>query len=246
VASNDDPARRQELQSSFRSIVDISDRWLKRIKRRQLEVRLASAFLVLILIFFATLILDAAVLVFSAHLIGSTNASMSNNFNSYIQQHPSALFRLVGPAFLTAPVSALVTYFLLRWKHNRQLKELSSLTKQMKKRLDMEAPQQIKSTTTVSDDGIIDDAFSLTDKLLTLLPAVALRKRSLDSLLFGMVAFIFGTILSGNVAVAIVVGVVVWLYFRYETSRSYERDLARFEEQKRFYEQRKQDFIATL
>ena len=57
-----------------------------------------------------------------------------------------------------------------------------------------------------------------------------------------MVVDIFGK----NLAVAILVGAVVWLYFRYETRKAYEQEMSKFEEQKRIFEQRKKDFIVSL
>jgi hypothetical protein len=46
--------------------------------------------------------------------------------------------------------------------------------------------------------------------------------------------------------VAIIVGVLVWLYVRHRTKKSYEHEMSKYEEQKRVFEQRKKDFIGTL
>jgi len=93
-------------------------------------------------------------------------------------------------------------------------------------------------------EGISETALSLTDKIFTLLPEMA-RKRDQDSLLFGVAAFVFA-LFGGNFAVAILVGVIVWLYFRYEFRRTYEQEISKFGEQKRVFEQRKKDFIESL
>jgi len=149
---------------------------------------------------------------------------------------------MAGAAFLAAPIAGILTFSLLRWRQNARLKEFSLLIKQMSEKLG----NNNKKSTTAGGEGIINDAFSMADKLLTLLPEVAPRKRNLDSLLFGFAAFILAAIFGGNFAAAILVGVIVWVYFRYETNKSYEREIAKFEEQKKAYEQRKNDFIETL
>ena len=85
----------------------------------------------------------------------------------------------------------------------------------------------------------------MADRMMTLLPQLA-RKRNQDSFLFGIVAFIIVDIFVKNVAVSVLVGVIVWLYFRYETRKTYEQEIAILEEQKRVFEQRKKDFIESL
>jgi ABC-type multidrug transport system fused ATPase/permease subunit len=215
------------------------------LKRRQLEVRLVTSLVTLVLVFFGTLVIDALALLISTNLISTSSSTLSTNFNNYIQQHPSVLFSLAGPAFLTAPVSAIVVYFVLRWRQGSKTKELSSLISQMKIKLEEYDRRQKKNLNQVQQGGIIEAAFSLTDQILVVLPGVA-RKRMLDSLLFGLGAFILTLLVSQILAIALVVGVAVGLYSTYETRRSYEREIAKFEEQERNYEQRKDDFLATL
>ena len=121
---------------------------------------------------------------------------------------------------------------------------LSSLISQMKRKLE-EYDRRKKHVSPEQQGGIVEDAFSLTDQILTVLPGLA-RKRALDSLLFGLGAFLLALLVSQNLGIAILVGVAVGLYSAYETKRSNEREIAKFEEQKRNYEMRKDDFLATL
>ena len=105
--------------------------------------------------------------------------------------------------------------------------------------------EQQKKANGGGGEGITGDALSLADKIVTLLPELV-RKRNQDSLLFGVVAFIVAALVGRNIAVAILVGAMVWLYFSYETRKTYEQEISKFEEQKRVFEQRKKDFIDTL
>ena len=49
----EDPSRRQEIRSSLKSIVETSDKWLERIRKREARVRVASSFLTTILVWVA-------------------------------------------------------------------------------------------------------------------------------------------------------------------------------------------------
>ena len=208
-------------------------------------MRLLTSLVTLVLVFFATLIVDALALIISANLISTPSPTLSTNFNNYVQAHPSVLYAIGLPAFLTAPAGAIIVYFILRWRQGTRAKELSSLISQMRKRLNEYDRRQKRRLSAEQEGSMVEDAFSLTDRILTVLPEVA-RKRSLDSLLFGVSAFILTLLVSRILWIALVVGIAVGLYSAYETMRSYEREIAKFEEQKRSYEQRKDDFLATL
>ena len=128
---------------------------------------------------------------------------------------------------------------MLKKKHNARLKDLSSLISEMKSKVN---DQQQKGN---SGKGITVDALSIADKIITILPEMV-RKRNQDSLLFGAVAFIIAAVIGQNPAVAVLVGVLVWLFFRYETKKAYEHEISKIEDQKKEFEQRKRDFIETL
>lgn len=220
MASAEDPILRQEIQSSLKSIIESADKWLERLKKRQFRVRLATSFLTTILIFAA---IGASVLIFLF------TRGLLTNFGP----PPRQIFPFIGLSALFALICGNATYFFLKRKHDAELKDLSTLISQMKK---------VNEGSVV---GITEDALSLADKIVTLLPELV-RKRSQDSLLFGVVAFILGGVFTRNPIAGVIIGVVVWLYFRHETRRTYQQEISKLEEQKRVFEQRKKDFIETL
>ena len=246
-ANSDDTLKQQrEIQSSLQSVVVNADNWLRRLRRRQFQIRVISSVLTIFLAFFATLIAGAFVALLSANLLVSSDTALSNNLNLYVQQHPNVLIAVALLAFLIAPISGVVTYLLLRRKHEGQLRELSSLIKQIKLKLgDYDRQQKRKNADSDYAEGIIQDAFSLTDQILNLLPEVA-RNRNQESVLFGLIGFLAVAVVVQNFVVAIIAGVAVWLLFRYQARKTYKRELAKFEEQKRIYDERKDDFLATL
>ena len=229
-----DSNRRQEIQSSLNSIVESSDKWLESLRRREFRVRLAGSFLT------GSLVL----MVVGAAAILGFYLSQGEEIDDFFEQQSLAFqFSLLGAAAAAGLISGILTYFFLKRKHDNRLKDLSSLITEMKKKTN---EQQQKNNANVGEgEGITKEALSLAEKIVTLLPELV-RKRKHDSLLFGAVAFIVTNIVVSNLVVAIIVGVLVWLYVRHRTKKSYEHEMSKYEEQKRVFEQRKKDFIDTL
>lgn len=229
-----DSNRRQEIQSSLNSIVESSDKWLERLRRREFRVRLAGSFLT------GSLVLMA---VGSAAILGFY-LSQGEVIDDFFEQQSLAFqFSLVGAAAAAGLISGILTYFFLKRKHDTRMKDLSSLITEMKKKTNEQ--QQNNANVVGGGEGITKEALSLAEKIVTLLPELV-RKRKHDSLLFGAVAFIVTNVVVSNLVVAIIVGVLVWLYVRHRTKKSYEHEMSKYEEQKRVFEQRKKDFIDTL
>ena len=226
-----DSNRRQEIQSSLNSIVESSDKWLERLRGREFRVRLAGSFLTGSLVLVAV---GAAILGFFL--------SQGEDIDAFFEQQSLAFqFLLAGSAAIAGLISGVVTYFLLRRKHDARMKDLSSLIAEMKKKTN----EQQKNANVGGGEGITKEALSLAEKIITLLPELV-RKRKHDSLLFGAVAFIVTNVVINNFAVAIIAGVLVWLYVRHITKKTYEHEMSKYQEQQRVFEQRKKDFIDTL
>jgi ABC-type branched-subunit amino acid transport system permease subunit len=232
--TENDSNRRQEIQSSLNSIVESSDKWLERLRRREFRVRLAGSFLTGSLVLMAV----GAVAILGFYL------SQGEEIDDFFEQQSLAFqFSLLGAAAAAGLISGILTYFFLKRKHDTRMKDLSSLITEMKKKTNEQ--QQNNANVVGGGEGITKEALSLAEKIVTLLPELV-RKRKHDSLLFGAVAFIVTNVVVSNLVVAIIVGVLVWLYVRHRTKKSYEHEMSKYEEQKRVFEQRKRDFIDTL
>ncbi len=227
-----DSNRWQEIQSSLNSIVESSDKWVERLRRREFRVRLAGSFLTGCLVLVAV---GAAILGFFL--------SQGEEIDAFFEQQSLAFqFLLAGSAAIAGLISGIATYFLLKRKHDARMKDLSYLIAEMKKKTN---EQQKKNENVGGGEGITKEALSLAEKIVTLLPELV-RNRKHDSLLFGAVAFIVTNVVFSNFVVAIIVGVLVWLYVRHRTKKTYEHEMSKYEEQKKVFEQRKKDFIDTL
>jgi predicted histidine transporter YuiF (NhaC family) len=229
--TENDSNQRQEIQSSLNSIVESSDKWLERLRRREFRVRLAGSFLTGSLVLVAV---GAAILGFFL--------SQGEDIDTFFEQQSLAFqFLLAAAAAIAGLISGIATYFLLKRKHDARMKDLSSLITEMKRKTN----EQQSNANVGGGEGITKEALSLAEKIVTLLPELV-RKRKHDSILFGAVAFIVTNVVVSNFVVAIIVGVLVWLYVRHRTKKSYEHEMSKYEEQKRVFEQRKKDFIDTL
>jgi uncharacterized membrane protein (DUF106 family) len=232
-----DSNRRQEIQSSLNSIVESSDKWLERLRRREFRVRLAGSVLTGSLVFMAV---GAAIFGFFLSQVDINIEEIDDTF--FEQQSLAFQLSLVGSAAIAGLISGIATYFLLKRKHNARMKDLSSLIAEMRRKTN---EQQQKNANVGGGEGITKEALSLAEKIVMLLPELV-RKRKHDSLLFGAVAFIVTNVVVNNFVVAIIVGVLVWLYVRHRTKKTYQHEISKYEEQKRAFEQRKKDFIDTL
>ena len=126
----------------------------------------------------------------------------------------------------------VIGYYRQGRSQDAKLKDLSNAINGIKKR-----DSQDKEPISV-------DVLSLVEKIMTVLPELV-RKRNQDSFLFGLLAFVI-TVIPGKPPLALLIAVAVWLSFRYEMNKDYQKEVAKFEEQKRLFEQRKQEFLETL
>jgi ABC-type multidrug transport system fused ATPase/permease subunit len=137
---------------------------------------------------------------------------------AYTTIHGSAVIEYIFGAFLASVVigigAGVVTY-LFRRRRAFKFAELGVLVAKM------------KQGGASSEDGLhMMDAMHQA--------AFAVRKRRLTSALeYGIVGFAIVTILGLNAGVGALAGVIVYLYFRYEALREYERGEERYENSKK-------------
>lgn len=203
---------------------------MERLKRRESSVRMASAFLSGFLGFVVSAIVGSIL----TRSILYTATSRTQSF--LFELDPRIALVVIGSSFLVAAVSGFLAFVKLKKRHEARLNELSTLMIEMK---------DGRKQNSAGGRGIAENAISLADRITMLLPKLV-RRRNQDSLLFGVVAFILSEIVGSNLAIAILVGAIVWLYFRYENSKIYEREISKLEQQRSAFEQRKNDLIERL
>ena len=210
----DSSEQKNGIRSSLDSVISISERWVRRLQSRESKVRLASAFLTFLLLFF----------IFSAITIAYVFEYYTIDF---FRGHGMLILTVLITNFIITIGIGITSYFFWGKKRRMSIQELSNLTSELKK------------------EGNLVNSLALSERLFALLPEVV-RKRNQDSFLFGVVAFVLSLIVAHSLEIALVIGVIVWLYFRYEMNKYYDREIAKFEEQKRIFEERKKEFLETL
>ncbi len=210
---------KEKIESHIDSIVEIAERWLRRLQRRRRQVKVATAFLTFLVVFFAL----------GAFTVGFILEEYSVAF---FDEHGLLVLSLLGLITIGALASGIVAYYRLGKSQDAKLEDLSNAISEIKKR-------------DSSDKGPISvDVLSLVEKIMALVPELV-RKRNQDSFLFGLLAFVI-TVIPAKPPLALLIAVLVWLSFRYEMNKGYEKEVAKFEEQRRLFEQRKQEFLETL
>ena len=88
------------------------------------------------------------------------------------------------------------------------------------------------------------DLLNLTDEIMGLLPSVV-RKRNQDSFIIGLLVVVLLAI-PATLPIALGLGLIVGLYLRHRTDKTYRDEMARFDIQMRVFEQQKNEFVLTL
>ena len=225
----DSTALKAQIESSLNSILEISENWLKKLQKRQFQIKLVGAVLTTLLVW-----VGIAACVVGYVLVEVPSRSGRLALLSFVRSHPFFDFSLLALVFFAGVAGGIASYLLIGRKREASLRELSNLIGEARRK---ENASESQGSRTV-------DLLALTEKIMALLPEVV-RKRNQDSFLFGLLTFVLLAI-PATPPVALLLGVIVWLYFRYEMNKGYDREISRFEEQRRLFEQRKQEFLQTL
>jgi ABC-type multidrug transport system fused ATPase/permease subunit len=139
-------------------------------------------------------------------------------FGAFTTIKGDAFYQYLFGAFLAAVglgAAAGIAFYLTRRKRGSKFAELGSLISKM------------KSGGASSEEGVrLMDAMHQA--------SLVLKKRKMDTALeYGLIAFVLVAIIGTSGAIGALAGVVVYLYFRFEALREYERDEKRYEDSKR-------------
>ncbi len=205
------------LASSIDAIGRVSAKWSEYIQRREMRLRVAKAFLYGGLVFF----------VMAAGLAAYVVSQYSQPyFLSHIYDYSSYW----ASSILLGVITIVGSFVVLRRRSLMRFKELSGLF------------DQISSSKGGHEEA--SNALAATRKMLEVLPEIA-RPRYEEPLAYAALASLIAT-LASFAAVGLFVAVAVFLYFRWEGRRNYEKELARLEEQRKVFEEKMQSFVQTL
>jgi hypothetical protein len=229
MGSQNNAVLREQIESSIVSILDVSESWVHRFKRRQVQIKVAGAVLSTLLVW----LLVAAGVIAYVWVNYPTQASRFGLL-SFMTDHLQLDYAVLTAVFLGGVAIGVVSYMLIGRERDKSLSKLSSLLLVARK---SENQNQGTSSATM-------DLLKVTDEIMSLLPSVV-RKRNQDSLIIGLLVVVF-LALPFTLPIALALGALVWLYLRHLTNKSYNDEMARFKTQMRLFEQRKNEFVLTL
>lgn len=208
---------RREIFASVEAIGRISSRWSDNLKRKEKHLVIAKSLVYGGVVFFA--------------LISTIVAYVVSQYDwTYFVVHQDDF----APYFQISIVAGIVTlvgsYLILNKRTESKVRELSDLV------------NQLKAGKAGHEEAW--NALAATKKMLDILPEIA-RPKSQDALVYGLIGFAIAGIVA-RATVGILVGLAVFLYFRYEGRKTYETELSRLEEQRRVFEAKMQSFTESL
>ena len=155
-----------------------------------------------------TEIVVVALVAFVAVLIGAA-LSFALVFHTFV----NLTYLLIGLVLI--PAAAGVATWAIRRRRRFTFAELGSLVAKMK-----------------SGQASAEDGLRLADAMHDAL--LAMKKGKMDSAFTnGVVAFLLVAVFGLNIAVGLLTGAIVYLYFRFEALRDYENESRRYEESKK-------------
>ncbi len=208
---------RREVFASVEAIGRIGSRWSDYLRRRERHLVIAKSLVYGGLIFF---LLVAAVISYVA----------SEYDIAYFVAHKEQFVPYFEVAILIGVGTVVASLAILNRRTESRMREVSELVNQLK-----------------GGAGGHEEAWkalAATRKMLDALPEIA-RPRTQDALIYGLLSFVLVAIVARPV-VGVAVALVIFLYFRYEGTKTYQTELSRLEEQRKVFEEKMQVFTQSL
>lgn len=183
-----------------------------------------------------------AILVWFFGVVGViiVNLLADNYATKYFTEHPGS--NLIYFAFLLAlslPIG-LITYF---YEKKRYIKEYIA----WKNTLNELEKSVVENK--VEERSIIETTLQLLDETNTWF-SEALKYKREEAFVYGLVAFLITAFVSANsplgVPIALLVGVIVWLYFRYEKRKETDQQIETFKAWRKKFEEGKESFLKGI
>ncbi|MGI0080835.1 MAG: hypothetical protein ACRECH_14580 [Nitrososphaerales archaeon] len=220
-----DPQR--DIEFEIDTILNTSKRWSLYLQRKERRKRILYAVLSGTMVWVAFLILLA--------LQDDLNYSITGLLSSFFRGGNSITNYLVFLIFPVSVVVAIVSY-IIQMRIKSPFAELEVLI------------GSFHSASKGERSAV--SALSILEKMIRLLPEMK-KMRYTEASLYGLIAFLLSLLITAKsssfgIGISVLVGVLIWIYFRYEATIEYGRELSRFEKWQEKLEEQKKEFIANL
>jgi len=224
-----------ETAQVLREILSEAERWIDYlISRKKIQAAVLAV------------IAGVAIWPLAIFLFAVFDALMGNLLSPLFPRIATTL----GMLFLiaTAVASPSVSFFTYVWARRRYLRKFNpwkELVNQLKSReATLEAPGEVEQAKQ-QYQSTLETVMKLIDQINRWLPQIQSYRLS-ATLLYGAAAFAISAVLTKEMTVSLLMGILIWLYFRFERRRDMEREAKRADERKALFRRGIDDLIASM
>jgi len=184
----------------------------------------------------------AAVLVWFFGVIGVVivNCLADMYATKYFIEHPGSNVIYFGFLLALSLPLGLITYFYAKKQYTKEYIPWQNTLKRLEKTVAESKPKE---------PTIIETALQLMDQASAWLPDV-MEYKSEEALTYGIVAFLITALVSANsvigIPIASLIGVVVWLYLRYEKRKETTQQIQTLKAWRKRFEEGKDHFLRSV
>ena len=158
----------------------------------------------------------------------------------YFIEHPGSNLVYLGALLALSVPIGLMTYFYAKKQYTKEYIPWKNTLDGLRKRL---------TENKAEEASILEKTLQLIDQTSAWLPNL-MRYKSEEALTYGFVAFLLAALVSANspvgMPIASLIGVMVWLYFRYEKRKETGQQIKELEAWRRRFEEGKGSFLKSV
>jgi len=220
---------RDEIRSSFFEIFNHMERLVNYLIRKRRDEAGWLGILVGILVWF-----------FGVIGVVIVNFLTDNYATKYFIEHPGSNLIYFGFLLALSLPIGLITYFYAKKRYTEEYIPWKDTLNGLKKTV---AENKTKDT------SIIETTLQLMDQTNAWFLDV-MQYKSEEALTYGLVAFLITAFISANspigVPIALLIGVIIWLYFRYEKRKETAQQIQTFKAWRKKFEEGKNYFLKNV
>jgi len=158
----------------------------------------------------------------------------------YFIKHPGSNLVYLGALLALSLPTGLITYFYAKKRYTEEYVSWKNTIHGLKKAV---------TENKAEEASVIEKTLQVMDQTSAWLPDL-MRYKNEEALAYGFVAFLLTALVSANsplgMPIASLVGVMVWLYFRYERRKETDQQIKELEAWRRRFEEGKGSFLKSV
>lgn len=158
----------------------------------------------------------------------------------YFIEHPGSSLAYLGVLLALSLPVGLITYFYAKKRYTKEYISWKNTLQRLKKAVTENKAEEV---------GIIEKTLQLIDQASAWLPNL-MKYRSEEALTYGLVAFLLTALVSADspigMPIALLIGVIVWLYFRYEKRKETNQQINELKSWRQKFEKGKGNFLKSV